>query len=312
MRIIRHPKKSASAELPMGSKKLKGCVVALGTFDGVHRGHQKVLKGAVAYAKRSGTASLAITFDPHPQQLIVPERGLRLLTTLQERENLFCEYGIDGVVVIVFNRRVQKLSNAGFVKKYLVGKLGVKHVFVGFDYAFGRGRSGDVAHLKKLGKKYGFEVTVVPPVAANHHAIKSRMIREMISRGDFAKAIMLLGHPYHLSGKVVNGSGRGRTLGFPTANLALDPQKLIPAYGVYVGHVYVGKNKHKCCVNIGARPTFGAGKAIVEVHIIKFKGNLRGKNLRVVLSRRLRDEIHFSDVEKLKAQIRRDISMACR
>lgn len=298
MRIIRHPRR----------KKLKGSVVALGTFDGVHRGHQKVINSAVRYAKRIKAASLAITFDPHPQQLIVPERGLKLLTTLAEREDLFCRLGVDGVVVIVFNKRVQGLSYGAFVEKYLVKKLGVRQVFVGFDYAFGKGRKGGLGHLRQLGKKFGFGVSVIPPVSSDHHAIKSGMIREQISRGEFGQAVRLLGHPYQVSGKVVKGSGRGRVLGFPTANLKTDPHKLVPAHGVYAGRV----GGRRCAVNIGSRPTFGADSSLVEVHIPGFKGDLRGKTLGVELLQRLRDEIQFSDVEDLKEQIKRDIDQVKR
>lgn len=293
MRIIRHPKR----------KRLKGSVVALGTFDGVHRGHQKIIRSTVKYAKKIGVASLAITFDPHPQQLIVPERGLKLLTTLPEREELFCQLGIDGVVVIKFNKRLQKLSYEDFVREYLVGKLGVRRVFVGFDYAFGRGRKGDVSHLKKLGKKYGFEVSVIPLVSANHQPIKSRRIREFIGRGEFYKALRLLGHPYQITGKVIAGAGRGQAMGFPTANLAIDPHKLIPAHGVYAGKV----DRKKCVVNIGARPTFGADRTVVEVHILNFHRNIRGKILKVDLTKRLREEMQFSDVEELKKQIEKDV-----
>jgi len=276
----------------------------LGTFDGVHRGHQKVIRNAVRYAKKIGVASLAITFDPHPQQLIVPERGLKLLTTLQEREALFCGLGVDGVVVIPFNKRLRKLTYEGFVRKYMLGKLGVRKVFVGFDYAFGKGREGDARQLKHLGKKYGFEVSVVSPVSADHTAIKSRMIREFISRGQFAKALRLLGHPYQISGEVVKGSGRGIGLGFPTANLRIDPHKLIPAHGVYAGR----SGSKKCAVNIGARPSFGEGSSVVEVHILGFNKNIREKTLRVVLVKRLREEKQFSDVEELRKQIIRDIN----
>ena len=297
MRIIRHPKK----------KSLKGSVVALGNFDGVHLGHRRVIKSAIGCAKKIKAASIAITFDPHPQQYIVPERGLRLLTTLPEREELFCELGVDGVVVIRFNRRLQVLSYEGFVKKYLVGKLGVKKVFVGFDYAFGRGRAGDVSHLRKLGRKYGFSVGVISPVLTDHHTVKSRMIRELLSSGDFKQAIRLLGHPYQITGKVVRGSGRGKGLGFPTANLKVDPHKLIPAHGVYAGEV-LGR---KCAVNIGARPTFGKGETLVEVHIPGFHGNLLGKTLKLNLFRRLREEKQFSDVEELKEQIKRDLRNIC-
>jgi len=293
MRIIRHPKK----------KKLKGCVVALGTFDGVHRGHKQVVKSAVEHAKRIKAASLAITFDPHPQQFIVPKRGLKLLTTLEEREKLFCDLGIDGVVVINFNEKLRKLSYADFVKKYLVDKLGVKKVFIGFDYAFGKGRKGSVSHLEKLGKKYGFEVGVIPPISCSKKVIKSSVIRRMLAAADFHNVTRMLGHSYQITGKVIRGAGRGKGLGFPTANLELDLHKLIPAHGVYAGWV----GKRKCVVNIGARPTFGAGKTMVEVHVLNFKGDLRNKRLKVELVKRLRDELQFSDVEKLKQRIRKDI-----
>ncbi len=156
MRIIRHPNKG----------KLNRPVVALGTFDGVHLGHQKIIKAAVSYANRVGAHSAAITFDPHPQELIAPERGLKLLTTLAEREELFCRYGVESVVVIGFTPKMKSLSYSRFVKRYLVDRLGVRHVFVGYDYAFGRGRIGTAAELKVLGRKYDFGVTVIPPVMA--------------------------------------------------------------------------------------------------------------------------------------------------
>lgn len=293
MRIIRHPKK----------KKLKGCVIALGTFDGVHRGHQRILDKAAALARSKRAAAIAMTFDPHPQQVIVPERGLKLLTTLQEREQLFCQHGMDGVVVLRFSEHTRKLTYEQFIERYLVGRLGVKHVVVGYDHAFGRGRSGNAAELKRLGKKYGFSVSVIPAVRAGGQPIKSRYIREQVSSGDFNAALCLLGHPYQLSGRVVRGSGRGRHLGFPTANLKLAESKMIPAHGVYSGRM----NRRKCVVNIGARPTFGPDQTVIEVHLFNFHGSLRGRRLSVELTRRLRPEKQFSDVEKLKEQIRKDI-----
>jgi riboflavin kinase/FMN adenylyltransferase len=293
MRVIRHPQK----------KGLKGAVVALGTFDGLHRGHQKILKAAVVYSRKIGVASLAITFDPHPQQIIAPERGLKLLTTLPEREELFCKMGVDGVVVIRFSRHLKKLSYGNFVKRYLVGKLGVRRVFVGFDYAFGRGREGDVTQLKKLGKKYGFEVAVIRAVNQGGQAVKSSRIRQLLSQGEFSEALDLLGHPYQISGRIARGAGRGKGLGFPTANLKTNLDKLLPAHGVYAG-MTMGK---KCVVNIGARPTFGAGNTVVEVHILNFDRNIRGKTLKVYLTHRLRNEFQFADVEELKKQIKKDL-----
>lgn len=294
MKIIRHPKK----------KKLKGCVVALGTFDGVHLGHQKVLKTAVKLAKKKKVASLAITFDPHPQQVVAPRRGLRLLTTLSEREDLFCSLGIDGVVVVRFNKKMQNLSAEEFIERYLVKKLGVSQVVVGYDYAFGKKRAGSLAQLRKSANRFGFEVVVVPPVHRGALTIKSGLIRQLVSNGHFNDAVRLLGHSFQITGKVVKGKGVGKTLGFPTANLKTDKYKLIPAQGVYVGLI----GKKRCAINIGARPTFGMNKTTVEVHIPGFHGNLRGKTLQVALLKRLRDEKQFADVEKLKKQIKQDIA----
>lgn len=279
-------------------------VVALGTFDGVHRGHQTVVKKAVAYAKKIDAQSVAITFDPHPQQFIIPERGLKLLTALEERKELLYSLGVDKVVVIRFNRATQHLSAEGFVKKYLVKKLDACHVFVGFDYAFGKKRGATVHELRDLGKKYGFTVDVVHPVKMKNEIIKSRIIRELVSWGGFNKALKMLGHPYQISGKVIKGHGRGKGLGFPTANLRIDDHRLIPQQGVYAGRV-MGR---KCAINIGSQPTFGKGELAVEVYILKYGGNLRGKRLDLILTKRLRDEVQFSDVEKLKRQISRDVS----
>jgi riboflavin kinase/FMN adenylyltransferase len=298
MKIIRHPRR----------EKLDRPVVALGTFDGVHLGHRKILEAAVKFARKNKIHSAAITFDPHPQEVIVPERGLKLLTTLQEREALFAGLGVDAVVVIGFNRFLQRLSYPEFVEKYLVKKLGVRWVFVGYDYAFGRGRSGNAAELKKLGNKFGFGVSVIPAVKSGSRIVKSAGIRELLSRGEFAAAIKLLGHPYRITGKVVKGAGRGKRLGFPTANLSLDPRKLIPAQGVYAGLV----DGKKCVINIGSRPTFGAEDSLVEVHMLNFNRNIRGKQLAVDLFHRLRDEKQFSDVEDLRAQIKKDIVCARR
>lgn len=298
MRIIRHPEK----------EKLHRPVVALGNFDGVHLGHKKVIESAVKFSRKIKAHSAVITFDPHPQEVIAPERGLRLLTTLTEREELFLNLGVDSVVVTRFTPILRKLSYADFVRRYLVGKLGVRQIFIGYDYAFGKGRAGSVAELKQFGKQFGFGVSVVPPVKVGGEVVKSGRIRENLSRGDFARAMKLFGHPYRLTGKVVRGDGRGKTLGFPTANLKVDPRKLIPAEGVYAGFV----DGKKCVINIGSRPTFGGGKSLIEVHILNFKGNILGKTLKVDLFCRLRGEIQFSDALALIGQIKKDIARARR
>lgn len=287
-------------------------VVALGTFDGVHLGHKKIIESAVKYAKKRNLPCFAVTFNPHPQQVIVPERGLQLLTALSERKKLIKDLGVDKVLVIKFTHHLQKLTAKQFVQRYLWERLKVAYVFVGFDYAFGKGRSGNALHLRKLGRKYGFKVVIVPPVKMNHFAIKSRIIREEVSRGDFKMAIHLLGHPYPIAGKVIRGSGRGRDLGFPTANLKVDSRKLIPSHGVYAGKVFFDRKSFKGVVNIGSRPTFGEEHVAVEVHLLGFSRNLHGKILRLELERKLREEIHFSDVKELKKQVSKDIAYSRR
>ncbi|MFA6169476.1 MAG: bifunctional riboflavin kinase/FAD synthetase [Candidatus Margulisiibacteriota bacterium] len=295
MKIIRHPSKG----------KLQRPVVALGTFDGVHLGHRRVIEAAVSYAKKIGAHSAAITFDPHPQEVIAPARGLKLLTTLAEREALLADLGIDSVIVSRFTSQLRKLSYRQYVERYLVKKLGVRAVFVGYDYALGKGRSGTAAALKKLGEEFGFEVKVIPPVKVRGQIVKSGLIRELLLKGDFKLAYTLLGHPYRLTGKVVKGKGIGaKILATPTANLKPDPRKLIPAAGVYGGFT----GGRKCAVNIGLQPTFGHNSQLVEAHLLNFNGRLLGRTLALDLFSRLRPERRFASVAQLKVQIKKDIA----
>jgi len=302
MRIVKDPSRI----------KFSGPIVALGNFDGVHLGHKKILEAAAKFAKKSRGTSIALTFDPHPQQVVSPERGLRLLTTLEEREDLISRLGIDELLVIRFDDALRKLSWDQFAKKYLVDRLRARMVFVGYDYAFGRGRGGGVSHLRDQGKRYGFGVTVIKPVSLSGEIVKSKMIRELASSSRFAEAVKLLGHPYIISGKVVRGEGRGRDLGFPTANLKVDKDKLVPSHGVYAGIAYVNGVPHKCVLNIGARPTFALDGTAVEVHIMHFTRRILGKTLKVEISHRLRDERQFSDVSLLIGQIKKDVARASR
>lgn len=283
----------------------KTSVVALGTFDGIHLGHQRIIKDAQSYSKKHNFQCIITTFDPHPQQFIIPERGLKLLTTLDERKKLFKQFNVPKIKVFKFNKHLQKLSYESFVEKYIVKQLKASVVFVGYDYAFGHKREGNVSSLRKLGRKYGFAVKVVRPYKIKGVIVKSSNIRELVAQGDFKKAIRLLGHTYVLTGKVIHGRKAGRVIGFPTANLSINPHKLIPHHGVYIATV----NKKKSLVNIGARPTFGVGGVEIEAFILKFHKNLYGKTLTVHLYHKLRNEIQFSDVNDLKDRIKRDIAL---
>jgi riboflavin kinase/FMN adenylyltransferase len=281
----------------------KNIVLALGNFDGVHRGHAKVIQEAVKFARAKKLSCFAMTFDPHPQEVVSPKRGLQLLTTLGERALLLKSLGIDGVIVKKFNKSIAAMPPEKFIKDFLVDQLKVKRVFVGFDFAFGRARSGNFAMLEKA----GLEVHVVPPYKVNSHLVKSSSIRELIAGGSFNKGIKLLGHPYIMTGLVVKGMGKGREIGFPTVNLKVAFDKLIPEHGVYAGSVLIGPKTHKkCAIFIGSRSVFGETFAI-EAHIIGYHGNLRGRNLTLEISKRVRDEKHFSDVDKLISQIRKDV-----
>lgn len=281
-------------------------VVALGMFDGIHLGHQRIIRDSLSYANRCQLPLIVTTFNPHPQQYIVPERGLKLLTTLKERKKILKDLGVKKTKVFKFNKNLQKISSEEFVLKYLMKGLHAEAVFVGYDYAFGKGRSGGILELKKLGRKYGFKVKVIKPYKIKGRIIKSSIIRKLLSFGQFKEAVNFLGHPYRLTGKVIKGRGVGNKLGFPTANLSINEHKLIPYNGVYVGKTL---NK-KCLVNIGSRPTFGLGKVEVETYILGFNGNLYGKTITIDLYCRLRDELQFADALRLKEQIEKDIANA--
>jgi riboflavin kinase/FMN adenylyltransferase len=289
-------------------KKISACrniVLVLGNFDGVHKGHKKLISEAIKFAKKNKLPCFAMTFDPHPQEVVNPGRGLCLLTTLSERIELMRELGLDGVIIKEFNKKISRLSPDAFVKTFLINELRVRKIFVGFDFAFGRNRAGGVSILKKL----GLEVHAVSPFKAHGHLVKSSTIRSMIADGNLSKAVKLLGHPYSLTGKVVKGAGRGKELGFPTANITIAKDKLIPKHGVYAGKLITHNLKLKAAVFIGSRPTFGKESFAIEAHVIGFNGDLRGRTVRIELLKRLRDEIHFSDVEKLKAQIKKDVEV---
>ena len=281
-------------------------VVALGTFDGIHLGHQRIIKDAISYARRRGLKCVVTTFDPHPQQFIDAKEHLKLLTTLGERKKLFKKLGVGIVKVFKFNKELRNLNCQEFVRKFIVNELKAGVVFVGYDYEFGKGRSGGVKELRIFGEKYDFKVKMVRPFKSEGIVVKSSFIRRLLAMGDFRKALSLLGHYYNVSGQVIRGAGRGSEIGFPTANLFVDRHKLIPVHGVYVGVI----GKRRCLVNIGVRPTFKTEQAAVEVFIPKFHGNLYGKKLEVKILKRLRNEIKFPNSELLKEQIKKDID-AC-
>ena len=283
--------------------------VALGVFDGVHLGHCAILGTAVAQARHHGLAALACTFEPHPLEVLQPERAPAPLTTLADRLALIAETGIETTVVVAFTRAVAALEPEAFVRDVLVRTLKARDVVVGFNHRFGRGARGDAELLRALGAELGFRAHVVAPLSVEGIPVSSSEIRSALQSGDLPHAARLLGRPYSVQGEVVRGAGRGRTLGFPTANVKTDRALPLPP-GVYACHVLVESARYRAVINVGIRPTFGETEITVEAHLLDFSGDLYGKRIRLEFHRYLREERKFSDVGALRSQIALDVAAA--
>lgn len=250
-------------------------VVTVGTFDGVHIGHQAVLREIRQRSlEREGT-SVVVTFEPHPQTIVAPEAAPMLLTTREEKLCAFAQEGIQQAVLLAFSPEIARMGARDFVREILLSAIGAKEVVVGYDHAFGRRRSGHLETLAALGQELGFVVNVVSSVQIDGVPVSSTRIRRLVDAGRIEEANRLLGRFYPLEGKIVPGDARGRTLGFRTANVQIDhPRKLIVGDGVYAVRVHVGSACHQGVMNIGIRPSFGAGPRTVEIHILHFEGDL--------------------------------------
>ena len=286
-------------------------VVVLGAFDGIHLGHRAILGTAVAQARLYGLQALACTFDPHPLEVLQPERSPVPITTLEERLELIAETGIDTTVVVPFTRAVAVVEPEDFVRRVVVGTLKAQDIVVGFNHRFGRGARGDAALLERLAGELGFRAHVVPPMTVDGVPVSSSEIRSALQRGDLPRAARLLGRAYSIQGEVVRGAGRGRTLGFPTANVRTARPLLLPA-GVYACQADVEGAHYQAVINVGVRPTFGETELAVEAHLLDFTGDLYGRRVRLTFLRRLRDERKFSSVEALRSQIALDVLAARR
>lgn len=285
---------------------LDDVVVTVGTMDGVHLGHTAIVDALVAISREKGIPSLVVTFDPHPRQ-VVHDDVVPLLTTVEERIALLNARDVDNVFILTFDQEVASLSPDKFIKDILVSKFGVRHVVVGYDHSFGRDREGNAAVLRSIGADYDFQVTEVQEQTVDGERISSTRIRHLISvEGNVSHAARLLGHPYGLRGEVTKGDGRGRTIGFPTANLRVATDKLIPANGVYLVSVTTGEDRHTGMLNIGVRPTFGELSLTIEVHILDFDADIYGTQIQVDFLKRLRDERKFDSVDDLVKQLSAD------
>ncbi len=285
--------------------------LAIGNFDGVHRGHQHLFHRVIEAARALKGQSLALTFDPHPTRVLAPDRAAPKLMGLDRRLELMAAAGLDAVVVLRFDTALSSQPAREFVEQIVLG-LGAREVFVGHDFHFGRNREGTGAVLKHLAAELGFTAHVIHPVTEGAVPISSTRTRQALADGDLALVRTLLGRRFDLDGLVVRGDRRGRTLGFPTANLAT-PTEALPRDGVYAARVRVhgdpASARHDAVLNLGARPTFRAGRSI-EAHLLDADRDLYGRTLRVTFVRRLRDEPRFDGVDALRAQIALDVASA--
>ena len=305
-----------SAELPRLpafplSRLSNGSTVTVGSFDGVHLGHQAVLREIHRRARAAGRASVLVTFDPHPLEVVNPGAAPPLLTTGPERLEILALSPLDYVLLVRFDRHLASLTPEEFVQTVLLQRCALRELVIGHDHGFGRGRSGDVETLRRLGKSEGFEVDVVPPVDFGGQHVSSSRIRRAVAGGDLATAAAMLGRRYGVVGRVGEGERRGRLLGVPTINLSeLSPRKLLPPDGVYAVRVEWRGGSAGGMMNQGPRPTFQDGRRILEAHIFDFDGDLYGEWVRIEWIERLRDIERFGSVEQLQRQLVQDRTRA--
>jgi riboflavin kinase / FMN adenylyltransferase len=288
-------------------------VVAIGNFDGVHRGHRALIETARARAEELGAPLGVITFEPHPREVLAPDQAPPRLTPFRTKVRILQELGVRELFALAFNQHLMSKSPEQFVHDVLAGGLGVRHVVVGFDFRFGHRRAGDADLLATLGREYGFGVTLIEPVAWRGEVCSSSRIRAAIIRGDVALARDLLGHPFLVEGRVVEGDRRGRELGSPTANVRPGGRGLWPADGIYAVRAAWDKEPsvwHDAVASVGVRPTFGGGARLLEIHVFDRDPDLYGRRVCCGFVERLRAEETFATVEDLKLQMDRDSAAA--
>jgi riboflavin kinase / FMN adenylyltransferase len=287
---------------------LKNCWLTIGVFDGVHRGHQQIIHGMAAGAHENYVPAVVLTFNPHPARIF--GRGdIKLLTLPEERAELLASMGVDIVVTHPFDQTFADTTALDFMK--LVKRhLGVSHLVLGYDATVGKNREGNAARLKEIGQKLGYTVEVIPALSDESGVISSTEIRKLIATGNVVDAARLMGHSYSLHGPVAHGDKRGRTIDVPTANIEYSPDKLIPANGIYACWADLNGQRYSAAVNIGFNPTFTPDKttANVEAHLLDFKREIYGEDVRLEFVARLRDELRFNSVEALLEQIWKDIA----
>jgi riboflavin kinase/FMN adenylyltransferase len=284
-------------------------VVTLGNYDGVHLGHQQIFRQVISRAREKSGTAIIFTFEPHPLMVLSPSTAPPLLNTFRRKMELFETYGVDVVICAEFTREFAATPPEDFVKGILVDRVGAKEIVVGYDYAFGRGKQGTTNAMAEMGEKYGFRLTVVPAYTLHDEVVSTTLLRELLREGRIEKVNRMLCRTYASEGIVVAGDHRGKSLGFPTANLQSHNQ-IFPKQGVYAVQVEYEDHLLDGVANIGTHPTFGEGKVTIEVHIFDFDKEIYGQFVRVLYWKRLRDERLFHDKDALILQIRKDIKEA--
>jgi riboflavin kinase/FMN adenylyltransferase len=287
----------------------RNSTITIGTFDGVHIAHQKIIKEVVALARNRNGRSVVVTFEPHPREVVSnADTSIQLLTTLRERQELCEQLGVDWFVVINFDKTFSNLSFRDFYITYLINGIGMNLVVEGYDHHWGKNREGTIESLMKLGKEFEFDVMNIEQFFYNGDPVNSSIIRNELFRGMVENAAKLLGRPYALYGKVVAGDRRGRLLGYPTANIELDSQKkLVPDNGIYFVKVTLGAEKYFGMASIGVRPTFhSTGRRTIEVNILDFDKDIYGCDIQIGFLRRMRNEFKFDSAEQLIQQMHKD------
>jgi riboflavin kinase/FMN adenylyltransferase len=296
----------------LDSPRFSRSTVAVGNFDGVHRGHQELVRVAIAGARELGGPAVVLTFDPHPARVLHPERAPVSLLTLDQKVEKLAALGVDRLALLRFDAALAAMEPEEFAESALARALDARVVVVGSHFRFGRARKGDLAALRAAGESLGFRVKAVAAIREGERPVSSSWVRDALASGDVRLAAALLGGDYAVDGLVVRGAGRGRGLGIPTANLDVE-NELLPGEGVYAGLVLDRDEKTPlayCVANVGRRPTFGAPGIVVEAHLLDFEGDLYGRRLRLAFKARLREERRFPDARALVAQIRDDVARA--
>jgi riboflavin kinase/FMN adenylyltransferase len=288
-------------------KNFKDSVVTIGTFDGVHVGHQKIIKKLVKIAKKKNLQALVLTFFPHPRMVLNKDTNIKLINTIDEKYMLLDRFGIDHLVVKKFTHEFSRMTALEYVRDILVNKLHVKHIIVGYDHHFGRNRIANIEDLKEFGELYDFEVTEISAKDIDDVTISSTKIRKALSDGDIEMANRYLGYNFMIMGEVVKGKGLGKTIDFPTANVLVEePYKLNPKDGSYVIKTYYNDQVVYGMLNIGTNPTVDGNSRSIEMHLFDFKEDIYGEKFTIEFIRRLRDEQKFESIDALKSQLAKD------